>query len=213
MTDPAIDRYFAVLGLPSTASEEEVKEARNFVTKAFHPDKYQAGSKDQLKAHQRQVEINEAYDRLIEWFAAQRQIEARRARAGSGSQAAHANEQSKDKLVSVVKIVFICALTAGWLFLINDWYSLPSGGGLQSSSAEITSRSDDGNQAATALASAQPASSASPVASAPTDAPGSSAATDRKAKGPTIGHAFSGVNTVYISCGLAFVRSRGKKSN
>jgi len=65
--EPAIQRYFDILGLEPTASEAEIREARNFVTKAFHPDKYELGSKDQARAHEKQIEINEAYERLLDW--------------------------------------------------------------------------------------------------------------------------------------------------
>jgi DnaJ domain len=95
VTEPAIERYFAVLGLPSTASEEEVKEARNFVTKAFHPDKYEAGSKDQRKAHQRQIEINEAYERLSTWFQSKKRVQGAAA-VSAGGKRAGARRQAGD---------------------------------------------------------------------------------------------------------------------
>lgn len=79
--DKTIERCFLILGLEPTATEEEAREARNFATQAFHPDKYVPGSKEQARAHQKQIEINEAYAKLRAWF---RQNEKSADRAKSG---------------------------------------------------------------------------------------------------------------------------------
>jgi hypothetical protein len=130
VTESAIERYFAVLGLPSTASEEEVKEARNFVTKAFHPDKYQAGSKDQMKAHQRQIEINEAYERLIAWFQSKKRVQGaalaadgKRAEALSQAGGNEVGFSSREKIVTVFRIALPITLSVAWIAFINASFS------------------------------------------------------------------------------------------
>jgi site-specific recombinase XerD len=63
-----IDRHFLILGLPSTASLAEVKEARILYTKAFHPDRFTKGSEDQRKMEEKQKAINLAYEHITIWF-------------------------------------------------------------------------------------------------------------------------------------------------
>ena len=141
MTEPSIERYFAVLGLPASASVEEVKEARNFVTKAFHPDKYLAGSKDQLRAHQRQIEINEAYERIMAWFEREKTAHAR----GSGQLSASdspgraGGPWGQESIIALVKIVLLLALSIGWVNFINACYTEPAA---TKSAASNASQSD-----------------------------------------------------------------------
>jgi curved DNA-binding protein CbpA len=54
MAPTDIDRHFRTLGLESGASFAQVKEARGWYTKAFHPDRFAKGSKDVAKAEEKQ---------------------------------------------------------------------------------------------------------------------------------------------------------------
>jgi integrase/recombinase XerC len=63
-----IDKHFRALGLDSSASFAQVKEARGWYTKAFHPDRFSKGSKDIAKAEEKQKEINIAFEELKRWF-------------------------------------------------------------------------------------------------------------------------------------------------
>lgn len=56
MTDP-----YKVLGLPSTATDDEVKQAYRRLAKRYHPD---ANPGDQT-AERRMQEINAAYDEIM----------------------------------------------------------------------------------------------------------------------------------------------------
>ena len=63
-----ITKHFLVLGLDSTATAAQVKEARHWYTKAFHPDRYPKDSTDQLKAEEKQKQINLAYEQITAWW-------------------------------------------------------------------------------------------------------------------------------------------------
>jgi len=139
-----MDRYFAVLGLSPQASEQEVKEARNFVTKAFHPDKYEPGSKDQERAHQKQVEINEAYQKIIDHFERVKKEQAllqpksmagvpRCGSAGPGQVSSmgvsseavwHPGSARNGKvavIVTVAKVALVLALCSEWIWTVWSW--------------------------------------------------------------------------------------------
>lgn len=58
MKDP-----YDVLGVPRTASEQEVKEAYRALAKKYHPDNYKNNPLADL-AQEKMVEINEAYDTI-----------------------------------------------------------------------------------------------------------------------------------------------------
>lgn len=64
-----IDYYFHILGLPSSASYAEVERARKYFAQVLHPD---VVSNPKLKdwANERMAEINNAHDRLKDWFNA-----------------------------------------------------------------------------------------------------------------------------------------------
>src|SRR5271170_5559617 len=70
MTDRAIEYYFQILGLPPTASLDDVVKARRLFAQLIHPDV--AGDKPGLRefANARMQDINTAHDKLKEWFAA-----------------------------------------------------------------------------------------------------------------------------------------------
>ena len=59
MNDP-----YSVLGLDSSASEEEVKKAYRELAKKYHPDNYQDGPLADY-ASKKMAEINAAYDQII----------------------------------------------------------------------------------------------------------------------------------------------------
>src|SRR5258706_110156 len=52
--------YYAVLGVPRTAGEDEIKKAFRKLAREFHPDV----AKDKKKAEEKFKEINEAYEVL-----------------------------------------------------------------------------------------------------------------------------------------------------
>ena len=66
--DPALKYYFEELGLPITATEIEIKTAYKFFQEEQSPKKYIAGSAEQKKAEERQVELKFAYEKLIKYF-------------------------------------------------------------------------------------------------------------------------------------------------
>jgi hypothetical protein len=63
-----IDFYFHLLGLHKGDSLAAVKRAYRFDSQAFHPDKYEAGSQQQARAKERQIQINDAYERVTKWI-------------------------------------------------------------------------------------------------------------------------------------------------
>ena len=60
---PAGDPY-KILGIPNTATEEEVKTAYRELAKKYHPDNYADSPLADL-ANEKMQEINEAYDSII----------------------------------------------------------------------------------------------------------------------------------------------------
>lgn len=59
MADP-----YKVLGVPTTATDEQVKEAYRNLAKKYHPDQYGASPLKEL-ADEKMKEINEAYDTIV----------------------------------------------------------------------------------------------------------------------------------------------------
>ena len=59
---PAGDPY-KILGIPNTATEEEVKTAYRELAKKYHPDNYADSPLADL-ANEKMQEINEAYDSI-----------------------------------------------------------------------------------------------------------------------------------------------------
>ena len=59
MRDP-----YQVLGVPSTATDEEVKKAYRNLAKKYHPDNYHDDPLADL-AQEKMKEINEAYDAIV----------------------------------------------------------------------------------------------------------------------------------------------------
>ena len=59
MKDP-----YKVLGIPTNASEAQIKEAYRELAKKYHPDKYQDNPLSEL-AEEKFQEVNEAYDMLM----------------------------------------------------------------------------------------------------------------------------------------------------
>lgn len=70
MADEAIDYYFHILGLPSTASLDDVIKAHKFFVQVLHPDI--VAQKPDLKewANKRMTECNTARDKIKDWFEA-----------------------------------------------------------------------------------------------------------------------------------------------
>ena len=67
MRDP-----YQVLGVPSTATDEEVKKAYRDLARKYHPDNYHDNPLADL-AQERMKEINEAYEAVQSQRKAQRQ--------------------------------------------------------------------------------------------------------------------------------------------
>ncbi|ABF40431.1 heat shock protein DnaJ-like protein [Candidatus Koribacter versatilis Ellin345] len=57
-----LQRAYEVLGLPQTASAQQVKQAYRKLTKRWHPDLYSPGSFEQKEATLMMKVINDAYD-------------------------------------------------------------------------------------------------------------------------------------------------------
>ena len=93
MSSTDIDRHFLALGLNSSASFAQVKEARAWYTKAFHPDRFTKGSKDVAKAEEKQKEINLAFEELKKWFEVKTSTRGHPTKAPS--QARPAGEKTK----------------------------------------------------------------------------------------------------------------------
>jgi CheY-like chemotaxis protein len=55
--------YYAILEVPSTATQEEIKEQYYFLIQAWHPDKFR-GSQQKSKAEEKSKEVNIAYSVL-----------------------------------------------------------------------------------------------------------------------------------------------------
>jgi hypothetical protein len=68
MSIQTIEQCFRVLGLEPGATLAEVKEAYRFLAQTFHADKYPADSPYRQKAHNKMVELNDAYEQLKKFF-------------------------------------------------------------------------------------------------------------------------------------------------
>jgi len=70
MPEEAIDYYFHILGLPPTASLDDVLKAHKFFVQVLHPDV--VAQKPDLKewANKRMSELNTARDKIKDWFQA-----------------------------------------------------------------------------------------------------------------------------------------------
>jgi hypothetical protein len=66
--DLALKYYFEMLGLPLTASENEVRAAYSYLSTEQAPSKYVAGSAEQKRAEEKQAELKFAHDKLTKWF-------------------------------------------------------------------------------------------------------------------------------------------------
>ena len=59
--------YYHILGLDTTASKEDIKEAYRLTAQVWHPDKFESNQNIKLQAKSKEMmkKINEAYDYLI----------------------------------------------------------------------------------------------------------------------------------------------------
>ena len=69
-----VKRYYKILGLPLSASKEEVKNARNNLLKKYHPDRYQGSISF---AEEKSAEINEAFEKISEFLDKQESQDAK----------------------------------------------------------------------------------------------------------------------------------------
>jgi len=68
MDTKPLESCFRTLGLEPGATFAEVKEAYRFLVQTFHEDKYPAHSPYKQKAHDKMVELNDAYEKLKKFF-------------------------------------------------------------------------------------------------------------------------------------------------
>ncbi|RTL42428.1 MAG: J domain-containing protein [Candidatus Melainabacteria bacterium] len=64
----SIEKCFQILGLELSASLDDVKSAHRFLVQTFHEDKYPADSPMRAKAKEKMIELNDAYERLKNFF-------------------------------------------------------------------------------------------------------------------------------------------------
>lgn len=169
MTDPRIERYFAVLGLQPQASEQEVKEARNFVTQAFHPDKFPPGSKDQERANLKQIEINEAYQKIIEHFDRVKRDQAliqapisAGGGPGPGDLASGAGRSKTPMVVMLVKVLLVLALAGAWAWTVSGWAGSMRTPAAQSSGSQTPTPTNPALSSATQARSVPPGTASLP---------------------------------------------------
>ena len=70
-----MDEFYKILELKPGASIEEIKAARKELLQVWHPDRFQHHPKLAAKALQRSKEINEAYEKLVDFFTSGRAYE------------------------------------------------------------------------------------------------------------------------------------------
>jgi hypothetical protein len=59
------DKFYDILGVSKTASQDEIKKAYRNLARKYHPDRYSNASEEEKKlAENRFKEINEAYENL-----------------------------------------------------------------------------------------------------------------------------------------------------
>ena len=63
-----IKKAFAELGLTPDAAAEECKEAYKKLLKIHHPDRHANHPGNMKKATEKTARVNDAYERLMEWF-------------------------------------------------------------------------------------------------------------------------------------------------
>ena len=61
--------YREILGIPTSASGEQFKQAYRDLVKVWHPDRFSDDPRLQRKAEEKLKEINEAYDQLQSYFS------------------------------------------------------------------------------------------------------------------------------------------------
>lgn len=68
-----MEEYYKVLEIKTNASEQEVKQAYRDLVKVWHPDRFTHDIKLQKKAEEKLKEINEAYQRIIDYLSSDTQ--------------------------------------------------------------------------------------------------------------------------------------------
>ena len=88
-------KYFKTLGLPTFASYEQAKSARNSLIKKYHPDFYKGNVEF---AQKKTAEINEAFEKIVEYLEKE-QIETRRKiRAKVATNCENRNQFASEKI-------------------------------------------------------------------------------------------------------------------
>lgn len=66
--EDSVEKYYAVLGIRSTATDDEVKQAYRDMVRQFHPDMVSTQGENVLRmAERRTQKINEAYQNIKSW--------------------------------------------------------------------------------------------------------------------------------------------------
>lgn len=68
LRDEALERNFKALDLTSSASYEQVKNSYRELVKVWHPDRFGNDAKLKLRANEKLIEINQAYEELKQHF-------------------------------------------------------------------------------------------------------------------------------------------------
>lgn len=63
-----MERYYKILDLPPTATEQEVKQAYRELVKVWHPDRFTHDLKLQRRAEEKLKEINDAYHQIVAYL-------------------------------------------------------------------------------------------------------------------------------------------------
>lgn len=63
-----MEKYYRILDLPTSASEQDVKQAYRELVKVWHPDRFTHDIKLQKRAEEKLKEINDAYKRVTDYL-------------------------------------------------------------------------------------------------------------------------------------------------
>ena len=63
-----MEKYYRILDLHTSASEQEVKQAYRELVKVWHPDRFAHDVKLQKRAEEKLKEINDAYQRIVDYL-------------------------------------------------------------------------------------------------------------------------------------------------
>jgi len=103
---------FSALGLPTTATPEDVAVAYRELARAWHPDRFANDPSMRAKAHTMLSRINNARDLLKEHFLLVARISSPAASAARSSTAAKKDVDHERKLMVTVLITFLIIISS-----------------------------------------------------------------------------------------------------